>query len=664
MKKTTFLAAALGAALAFPASAGTYTWLASPASATWNTSALNWSDGTTSGVAWADDQSAPNDAVFGTSSKTTVSVPSARYVGDLTLNTGTAYTFNGTGPLSIAGTITSSVIADRHFAVPLASGRADGMLQLYASGGTWRSFWLDSSANKQSGTVLGGTVYCMIGSDGALGVRPSVPTENIFIDGTPTIFGGAAFSVNANRTIKLSSGSSLQTGSNNTFTYDCMIVADPDEGSDYSTDTSFSLVNWTGLVVLNPGASHTNSFGRLSVPNNRRLKLASGVTMITGPGGTGTSANMYVQGPGTAFTAGKGHVLIDGGELYNPQRQTFYVDVNSYGQVTVTNGGKVYMPQAEWLNGLGSPGLLTVAKDGVFDVGYLRLSQSGTSNTSEIHLDEGGTIVAAHLYMDNPHKAVFTFNGGTFRSRENTGDGRALFQGSAEKWAKVTFSVGEKGGVFDAAGQNIFWDYPLTSGVSGGVDGGIRKTGSRLMILRSTNAYSGPTVVEGGNLCPRVDGSLPDGTVVRLAGGDLDFNSYETLSPVRNSTNWVSRLEGSGNVNNCSALHVTNAIAPSIGGTIGFTEPLDLRGDYEISADATDCSCIYFKEAGQELSGLKLKLANPGGFDKDKLYRIVRAPNGYDGAFDESALQSGWQVVYEENAIYLKFPKPFMMVVR
>ena len=162
-----------------------------------------------------------------------------------------------------------------------------------------------------------------------------------------------------------------------------------------------------------------------------------------------------------------------------------------------------------------------------------------------------------------------------------------------------------------------------------------------------------------------MDDALPPGTTVRISGGAaLDFNSYETLSPARNSTNWISRLEGSADVNNCSALHVTNAIAPSIGGTLGFAKVCDLRGDYEVSASSNECSCIYFGASGQDISGLKLKLVNPQSFDKEQKYRILRAPSGYTGTFNESALPSGWTVVYETNNVYLKFPKPFVIVVR
>ena len=125
-----------------------------------------------------------------------------------------------------------------------------------------------------------------------------------------------------------------------------------------------------------------------------------------------------------------------------------------------------------------------------------------------------------------------------------------------------------------------------------------------------------------------------------------------------------TRVEGSGDLRSCSQLHVTNSLAPSVDGVLTFFNACDLRGDYEISASNNECSCIYFNAAGQDISGLKLKLVNPKSFDKEQKYRILRAPNGYTGTFNESALPSGWTVVYETNNVYLKFPKPFVIVVR
>ena len=256
----------------------TYTWLASPADATWNTTSLNWNDGTTSGVSWVDDAANPNNAMFGTSSKATVSVGTAHYVNNLTIG-GSAYTFNGNGPISVAGTITLN--SQLTCNTPLASGRADG--SLHFSGTDWSIGFLKGQ-NTQTSTYLEGNVFFAPDSDGRFGVVPASPAANVFVDGVVTIFASAPVTVNGNRTIRIASGKALLTGSNHSITFKNQIVADNTEGYDHSRDTYLRLRdNWTGLITLDPGEGRTNSFGRLQNIKSR-LKIASGVTKLTGKG--------------------------------------------------------------------------------------------------------------------------------------------------------------------------------------------------------------------------------------------------------------------------------------------------------------------------------------------------------------------------------------------
>ena len=669
--QTTRAAAMLAAgtmALAATASAGTYTWLASPNSGNWNNGAANWSDGTNDRVVWVNNQSTPNDAVFGSSSKTTVSVASTRYVDNLTIG-GNAYTFNDTdkGSISVAGTLTLN--ADGTFNLPLASGRADG--SLHFAGKDWQIGFLNAT-NSQASTYLEGNAFIAPKNDYCLGVVPASPTTNIFIDGAVTVFAGGHMTIHGNRTMRIASGKSLMTGSRQSITFKNQIVADNTPGYDYSRDTYILLRDtWNGPVTFDPGAGRTNSFGRLQ-NNKSRLVIASGVTEVTGPGGTGTNANLHVKGNGSSFEANIGSLLIDGGELYNPQTQNYWVDVNSYGQVTVTNGGRVYMPNAEWLNGLESPGRLTVAKDGVFDVGLLRLSQS-KKVASEIHLDDGGTIRTSCLYIDKTNQcAKFAFNGGAIQSTAGTEYAQRAFTGGVgpnAKWELVTFTVGEKGAVFDTSnGVNIWWTRPLESGVSDGTDGGVTMRGSAKLVMTTNNTYTGATVIEGGCIQARVDNAIPAGTTLRLGGGTASFDAYthDLESPARKTAQAFGRVEGSGVLYNMDASSVTGAVAPSADGTLTFATLCSLSGDYEVSANATKCSCLHFDAANQDISGLKLKLVIPANFDKTKKdgYMILEAPNGYAGHFDESALPSGWKVEYETSAAFLKFPQPFVITVR
>ena len=247
-----------------------------------------------------------------------------------------------------------------------------------------------------------------------MGTVPATPTDNIFITGTPTLFASANFTINSNRTIKISSGKYFNTGVNGgPFTYKCRVVAENSPGRNFSTNTYLNAsANWTGLVVLDPGAGVTNAFGRLQV--NSQLKVASGVTYLTGPGGTGTSASLYVNGK-TDFGSSYGNLTVDGGEVY--VSQSLYVDLRNYGQGTVTNGGKLYMPNVHWLNGHGSPARLTIADRGEVTLSNLRITQA---SKAEVLLNEGGLLKTFVLSVDPnaTFKGTFLFNGGRLQSRD------------------------------------------------------------------------------------------------------------------------------------------------------------------------------------------------------------------------------------------------------
>ena len=638
--------------------ATTYTWKASPVDANWDLSTLNWTvDG--ADTAWVNNAEDPNDVIFGDSSSKTISVGGTRRIHDLTINKG-GYSFQGSScNMVIYGTMT--VDGETHFKGKVSSGAADGALRLTSTKTPVVYFDTGSSkTNDFTCIYIDGTPKFAPNNDNAFGVYPTTPTENIFIVGTPTIFGGAQFSIKANRIIKIASGKNFKTGSNDTFTYKCPIIAENTAGATYSKDTYVQVVgDWSGLVVFDPGASVTNAPGKLRVQG--RAKLASGVTHVTtGAGGATTSASLYVSGSGS-YSSSKGNLLIDGGELYSSTGGN--ADVSTYGQVTVTNFGKVYMPKVDWLNGSSGRGRLTVAKDGEFTVNLLRISQS--SSLSEIHLNEGGLISATLLCIDpsGTRNGKFRFNGGRLRSREAKNPFFANTSGTslaADKAAYVTFAVGEKGAVFDTELKNLFWNRPLVSDPAEGFaqDGGLHKIGGNILILTSTNCYNGVTWIEGGDAQLRVDNALPPGTTLKLSnGGFVTAYTFEKENPARSTEQWISRVEGSGALKYMTQCHVTNSIAPSVDGTIKFESRCDLSGDYEVVGNASGCSRLQVA-AGQDISGLTLKVADFSTFDKDAAkdqYPILSAPNGYAGTFVlPEGWSSDWRVKYTTTAAYIK----------
>lgn len=549
----------IAAAVAFftgVAYAADYTWMASPADAIWNGTSLNWN----SGAAWADDASAPNNAIFPySSSKKAIAIPpgETRSVKNMTVG-GADYSFSG-GDIGLTG------------------------------------------------TLLVTNVGCTISS---------------------------------------------------------RIAATKASGLDYSTSTRVSFRANSGTI--NPGAGVTNIVGGMTVAG--KLTISSGVTRLgVASNATGESAMLYVVGNWNNYnTSSIGILDVTGGTLY--ATQNFYVDTRQYAQVTVKNGGKVYMPSAEWLNGLYNPSRLTISDGGEFLVGTLRVC---SSSASQVNLNEGGLMALNNMaiYVTNTKQAKFLFNGGRIQSRDGRENFLAPSSSSAteEQWnAAVKFAVGEGGAVFDTTnGKNIKWSRPLLSDAAH--DGGIRVIGDEILVFTHTNGYNGVTRVDSGAIQLRVDNALPPGSTVRLGKADAYIDGWTFTSPGRQTVQWMHRLEGNGYLSACENMHVTNSVAPAANGSLVFKQVCDLRGDYEISADANGCGFLDVRGANQPISGLTLKVADISAFDGEAArtaYKILDAPNGYTGTFAAGNLADPWYVKYTPTAAYIVCRKGMTISVR
>ena len=451
-------------------------------------------------------------------------------------------------------------------------------------------------------------------------------------------------------------------------TFNAGIAAKKASGLDYSTSTAVAITDQNSTVpsVFDPGEGRTNIVGRLSVKS--RLKIASGVTVL-GSASNPSDANsmLYIQGNWNTFSSNMGKLEVAGGTLY--AAQTRYVNVTQYGEATVKDGGKVYMPNVEWLNGLNNPGRLTVS-NGEFVVNTLRICQSAAS---QVTLSKGG-LIAANLLGINPgntKQAEFLFNGGRIQFRGGISESGFLGSVTAtppteEQWnAAVKFAVGTGGAVFDTSnGKNIFWSRPLLSDAA--QDGGVRKFGNGILVFTHGNNYNGTTCVESGGVQLRADNALPPGSTLRLGAADayVDGGTFDSSHPY--SEQWIGRLEGLGQVKWCANMHITNSVAPAVNGTIDIQKACDLRGDYEITGDANGCGCIKVAE-GQDISGLTLKVLDITAFNRDAVhaaYMILDAPNGYANKFAAGNLAEPWYVKYTDTAAYIVCKKGFVFCVR
>ncbi len=452
-----------------------------------------------------------------------------------------------------------------------------------------------------------------------------------------------------------------------TFNKGCTINAliDAKKASGLDFSTSAAVFASGGYSTLDPGDGPTNIVGRMSVRG--RLKLASGVTRLECPqNALGDNALLYVLGNYNRFNDNNGHLEVAGATLY--ASQNFYVEISQFAQVTVKDGGKVVMPNVEWLNGLYNPSRLTVANGAEFIVATLRICDA---YASQVNLEEGGLMAVNFLGIrpNNTNQAKFRFNGGRLQSR----DGRSAFLGSVnsttptdEDWNRaVKFAVGEGGAVFDTTnGRNLYWSRPLLSDAEH--DGGLRKTGNEILVLTHTNAYNGITCVDAGAIQLRVDNALPPGTTVRLGRSDAYIDGWSFGSNAHATEQWMRRVEGLGELHACANMHVTNSIAPAVNGTLDFQNACDLRGDYEITGDAGGCGCIKVV-AGQDISALTLRVTDISAFNGDaavRTYKILDAPNGYTGEFVVGNLADPWYVKYAENAAYLFCKRGLVIAIR
>ena len=59
-----------------------------------------------------------------------------------------------------------------------------------------------------------------------------------------------------------------------------------------------------------------------------------------------------------------------------------------------------------------------------------------------------------------------------------------------------------------------------------------------------------------------------------------------------------------------------------------------------------------------------MTISDVDALDRDMQYKVLDAPNGYTGKFDESALPSGWKVKYMSDGATLHHSKGMAIFVR
>ena len=171
--------------------------------------------------------------------------------------------------------------------------------------------------------------------------------------------------------------------------------------------------------------------------------------------------------------------------------------------------------------------------------------------------------------------------------------------------------------------------------------GGLKKIGSGTLVLSSTNAYAGETVVEAGTL--KLSPRLLDGLVYRL---DSHSNSLSTLefADTSNVVSWVD-AEGSGitfTTNNTEECPVYDATLFGGRGGLRFSSvdagSPSVRMETDVSIDVQTVFAVVSPGSGNSLGGLF------GSSGNDKGLRLTSTTFQYAGDGNDFA-NNGWVYV-------------------
>ena len=565
----------------------------------------------------------------------------------------------------------------------VGEGETDGGLHVRGSSVL---YWRAKNSTYNGGTWLEGSgIFALNGGygDSCLGALPATPATNIWIMSGHTLFSeGGTMNIHSNRMIFVKSGKTFYTGSQGRLIIGGEIKTEPSPGLDYSTNNLFQVRgDWAGTVVIGPGEGITNNLGRVYV--GACLEVTNGVFRL-GVGGQKMGGHSLVEilnvtGNGSSFSNTKGHLKLTAGELYSTQGN--YSEVSNYGHIEVV-GGKLNVPNSNFLTGLTGPAKISVSNNGEFVVGTFRLGQ-GASNPNTINLGKGGVIRSKELTLEfnNNQDVTFNFDGGRFQS--NAGDdsyGSLFYASSNAKWDGVNFYVREGGAVLDSSfGKHVWWAHPLVSGAErdGGLTCLLGNNKDVVLCGKAQCSYNGPTRTvfttgaNTGTLQCRVANALPATTTLQIGfHTQVGFNGSWSSGNDLDQT--VARVEGVGQVAYCSKLVVTNGISAVFDGeygTLTFGNSCSLAGTYDIVGNTNGCGCVKFKSP-QDVSNLSLRFANVETMDqhaRSSFYKIVEAPNGITGTFSLAAdWPRGWAVKYaaDGKSVYVYYQNGTRLVVR
>ena len=328
-------------------------------------------------------------------------------------------------------------------------------------------------------------------------------------DGSGTFAGGISGSGGLT---KIGSGTQTLTGSSSYTGATTINQGTLQYGSGQLSDATDVEVNDPGVFNLNHVSDTIDALS-----GNGSVTLGNGTLMVGGGDGSGIFAGV-IFGAGGLTKIGAGTQTITGNNTYaggtTVSGGTLQGNTNSL-QGDILDNANVTFDQATGGTYAGT----------VSGTGSLTKTESGTL-----------TLTSSNTYTGNTHLVGGTLQVG---STANLGSGPLVFSGGVlNTTASLTngrgVTLNSAGGTFDLDAGTTFTQ---TAAISG--NGGFTKTGAGVLLLHSTNTFSGFTSIAQGIL--RVGtGQLPDTTTVSVNNGaTFDLND---------ASDTIGVLAGNGSV--------------------------------------------------------------------------------------------------------------------
>ena len=628
----------------------------------------NWSE-TSGGVSnWTSDaagtsarSTAPGDATDVIFSASGASNLTTSLGGDLTVKTLTISDSNGV-TIQAGNTLSANSTNFAAFNISATSGTTTINASLAGAGaGLSKSgdgtLVLGGTNTYGGGTTLsGGTLT--IHSDAALGATSGGITINPGAGNSSTLMAGTnAISLDANRTVTLSSGTLAVNSGVHTLTISGEIsgagaltkagsgIAILSANNTYTGQTSISA----GTLQLGNGGAAGSLSPSSALSNNGVLIFNRSNSILQGTAFAGT-----ISGTGSVVLNGTGSVTLNG--------------TNTYSGGTTVNSGTLVLAKG---GGAGTVrGVLTVNSGGLVNtmagdaLGYTvgtSVSQL-TINGGTVNIGTSGNIgFATNVTLTGGN--ITSTGGGSFNFTTGYGIASNSSATSSDISSNITIRSGSNLAINvadGAAADDLIISGAINNIVEG--NGSLTKNGAGTLLLSGSNTFTGNTTVNAGTLVLAGQGALGSSpNVVVNNGGSLLVTTNATLNPSANLTlgtgTSAAGLAFSGNYN--SSVGALTLSADSI---------IDLGTNNSVFLEIVTLNLAGYNLRFYNWDGNSVWSGNPGA-GNDRIY-VNGAINGgtlanisFYSSFGSGFLSTAYQIdggLYANQIIAVPEPEVWL----